>query len=64
MFTGDWFKSYVVQILPLIAFVIYMWGFAYYVAFYYEFLYDRAVASSPVSGSSVPQVKAMQLTDA
>ena len=37
MFTGDWFKSYVVQILPLIAFVIYMWGFAYYVAFYYEF---------------------------
>lgn len=23
--------------LPLIAFVIYMWGFAYYVAFYHEF---------------------------
>lgn len=37
MDTHNWFKSYVVQILPLIAYVIYMWGFAYYVAFYHEF---------------------------
>lgn len=37
MDSQNWFKSYVVQILPLIAFVIYIWGFAYYVAFYREF---------------------------
>lgn len=37
MLNNNWFKSYVIQILPLIAFVIYMWGFAYYVAFYFEF---------------------------
>lgn len=37
---GNWFKSYVIQVLPVMAFVIYLWGFAYYIAYYHEFGLD------------------------
>lgn len=33
----SWIKAYVVQIIPLIAVIIYILGFAYYITYYYQF---------------------------
>lgn len=37
MATQNWIKTYVIQILPVLALIVYIIGFAYYIVYYYQF---------------------------
>ena len=37
METNNWIRTYVIQILPALAFFVYIIGFAYYIVYYYQF---------------------------
>ena len=37
MATQNWIKTYVIQILPVLALIIYIIGFVYYMVYYYQF---------------------------
>ena len=37
METKNWIRTYVIQILPALAFFVYIIGFAYYIVYYYQF---------------------------
>lgn len=37
MATQNWIKTYVIQILPVLALIVYIIGFAYYMVYYYQF---------------------------
>lgn len=37
MESNNWIKTYVIQILPALAFFVYIIGFAYYIVYYYQF---------------------------
>lgn len=37
MMTQNWIKTYVIQILPALALIVYIIGFAYYMVYYYQF---------------------------
>ena len=37
MATQNWIKTYVIQILPVLALIVYIIGFVYYMVYYYQF---------------------------
>lgn len=37
METRSWLKAYIIQVIPIISFVVYIIGFTYYLAYYYHF---------------------------